>query len=86
MSTPQVPESIMPGDQRWGLGVRIITKDSYPSLPVGTFGWSGAYGSHFWVDPTNKIYAVFLKNSQFDGGAGNKSACRFEKAVYDALI
>lgn len=81
MSTPHVPESIMPGDQRWGLGVRVITKDSYPSLPVGTFGWSGAYGSHFWVDPVNKIYAVFLKNSQFDGGAGNKSACRFEKAV-----
>lgn len=86
MSTPHVPESIMPGDQRWGLGVRVITKDSYPSLPVGTFGWSGAYGSHFWVDPTNKIYAVFMKNSQFDGGAGNKSACRFEKAVYDSIV
>ena len=86
MGTPHVPESIMPGDQRWGLGVRVITKDSYPSLPVGTFGWSGAYGSHFWVDPVNKIYAVFLKNSQFDGGAGNKSACRFEKAVYDSIV
>ena len=86
MSTVQVTRDIMPGDERWGLGVRVIAEDSYPTLPVGAFGWSGAYGTHFWVDPENDMYAVFMKNSAFDGGAGNKSACRFEKAVYDAII
>lgn len=84
LSTPHVPETVMPGHERWGLGVRVITSDSY-TLPKGSFGWSGAYGSHFWVDPENGITAVFMKNSRHDGGAGNSSAVRFEKAVYDSF-
>ena len=75
----------MPSNERWGLGVRVIVEESYKTLPVGTFGWSGAYGSHFWVDPTNKVAAVFMKNSLFDGGAGNESARNFEKAVNDSF-
>ena len=86
LCTPQVSKKIMPGDVRWGLGVRVITGDGYPySLPVGSFGWSGAYGTHFWIDPVNKIFAVFMKNSRVDGGAGNQSAVEFEKAVYASL-
>ena len=76
----------MPGTARWGLGVRVITDKSYPYLPKGAFGWSGAYGSHFWVDPVNQIVAVYMKNSRTDGGAGNESAVKFEKAVYSSLI
>ena len=54
-------------------------------MPVGTFGWSGAYGSHFWGDPLNQVAAVFMKNSLFDGGAANESARNFEKAVNDSF-
>ena len=32
------------------------------------------------------LAAVYMKNSLFDGGAGNKSAKNFEKAVNDSLI
>ena len=85
LSTPQVDEEIMPGDTRWGLGVRVIVDDAHPYLPKGCFGWSGAYGSHFWVDPTNELFAVFMKNSKYDGGSGNQSANNFERAVYAAL-
>lgn len=85
MCTPQVAREIMPGNERWGLGVRVIVEDAYPYLPRETFGWSGAYGSHFWIDPSNKIFAVFLKNSKFDGGAANESARNFEKAVYSSF-
>ncbi len=85
MRTPQVSENIMPGEERWGLGVRVITKESYSDLPVGTFGWSGAYGTHFWVDPENKITAVFMRNSLYDGGSGSKASREFEKAVHAAL-
>ena len=63
----------------------MITSDNYGTLPVSAFGWRGAFGSHFWVDPENKITAVYMKNSWFDGGSGNQSACRFEEAVYNAL-
>ncbi len=80
MSTPHIPEKIMGGNQRWGLGVRIIVRDDHV-LPVGSFGWSGAYGSHFWVDPVNKITAVYMKNSLYDGGAGCKTSIEFEKDV-----
>lgn len=72
-------------NQAWGLGVRIITGDSYKLLPAGTFGWSGAYGTHFFVDCENQIFAVFMKNSAFDGGAGNESAINLEKAVYSSF-
>lgn len=85
LCTPHVSKKIMPGNTQWGLGVRVITEDSYKYLPVGTFGWSGAYGSHFWVDPQNELIAVYMKNSLFDGGAGNESAVNFEKAVNASL-
>ena len=68
---------------KWGCGVRVITGEN--RLPVGSFGWSGAYGTHFWVDPTNRITAVYLKNSRFDGGASAKTAANFEQDVMDCL-
>ena len=68
----------------WGLAVRVITDDSYGNLPAGCYGWSGAYGSHYWVDPANKITAVFMRNTQT---AGDRYAAgyRFEKVVTDSL-
>ncbi len=86
MCTPFVPEEIMPSSERWGLGVRVIVRENYENLPLGAFGWSGAYGTHFWIDPVNNIAAVYMKNSLVDGGAGNESARNFEKAVNDSLV
>lgn len=86
MSTPQVPETVMGGAERWGLGVRVIARDSYAhGLPVGSFGWSGAYGTHFWVDPVNRITAVYMKNSLFDGGAACHTANCFEEDVMASI-
>jgi CubicO group peptidase (beta-lactamase class C family) len=85
MGTPTVPTSIMADPQRWGLGVRVITADGH-WLPRGCFGWSGAYGTHFWVDPANDIIAVYMKNSRYDGGSGAVTAAHFEQDVYAALI
>jgi CubicO group peptidase (beta-lactamase class C family) len=81
MSSPQVPQLIMPGSQRWGLGVRVICDSSYLRLPAGSFGWSGAYGTHFWVDPADDLYAVYMKNSLYDGGSGAITAANFEEDV-----
>ncbi len=81
MRTPQLPHHVMPGPQVWGLGVRVITDDSYGRLPTGSFGWSGTYGTHFWVDPGNRISAVYLKNSLYDGGSGAVTAAHFEEDV-----
>ncbi len=72
------------GDTQWGLGVRVIVKMGN-TLPVGSFGWSGAYGSHFWIDTMNHVSAVYMKNSAYDGGAGNSSASEFEKDVMNSF-
>ena len=84
MGTACVPFEVMPAWERWGLGVRVITDERH-WLPVTTFGWSGAYGSHFWVDPVNKITAVYMKNSRYDGGAGSQTSIHFEQDVYACL-
>ena len=85
MHTAYIPEK-MPGwsdTENWGLGVRVITKETV--LPVGCFGWSGAYGTHFWVDPVNKITSVYMKNSFFDGGSEAQTSRRFEQSVMASL-
>jgi CubicO group peptidase (beta-lactamase class C family) len=46
----------------YGLSVRVI-KDHVAHadlLDDGTFGWSGAYGTHFFVDPKEQAVAVFM--------------------------
>lgn len=82
MRTVAVPDSIMPGNQKWALSMRVILEPTYGRLPVGTYGWSGAYGTHFWVDPENRVVAVYMKNSHYDGGSLAKTAANFEKDVY----
>ena len=81
MATVQVTDQIMPPPIQWGLGVRVITADGYQMLK-GCFGWSGAYGTHYWSDPANKITAVYMKNSGYDGGAGALTSFLYEQDVY----
>ena len=80
--TVAVPDVVMPGNQRWGLSMRVIAAPSYSRLPVGAYGWSGAFGTHFWVDPENGIVGIYMKNSHYDGGSGALTAANFEKDVY----
>lgn len=84
MRTPWVSEDIMPGHQRWGLGVRVIVADDY-HMPKSCFGWSGAYGTHFWIDPENEITAIYMKNCLVDGGDKALTAFNFENDVYASL-
>ncbi len=85
MSTPHTPESIKPGNERWGLGMRVIASENYRCLPVGAYGWSGSYGTHFWIDPVNSVAAVYMKNSRYDGGSGATTARNFEIDVFNSF-
>lgn len=86
MSQPQLAPELMKPDVNQGLGVRVITGDGYPWLSVGSFGWSGAYGTHFWVDPANEIVAVYMKNSRYDGGSGAVTGKHFEEDVFLSIL
>lgn len=67
----------------WGAGCMIYK--NFPPLPAGCFGWSGAWGTHMWIDPVNNIGAVYMRNSAFAEGAGAATARNFEKDVYAAV-
>ena len=87
MPRPYVPKSVMGKDAitSWGLGVMVYTGDG--NRPAGTYGWSGAYGTHFWIDPINEIIAIYMKNTRWHDshGAGNTGR-QFERDVYSSLI
>ncbi len=86
LSAPIVPPEVMGGEtSRWGLGVLVTATDDHPRLPKGAYGWSGAYGTHFWVDPANKVTAVFMKNSFYEGGAGARTENNFQADVNAAF-
>ena len=85
MATPQLAPALMNEKVNQGLGVRVIVGEKYPWLPVGSYGWSGAYGPHFWVDPVNGITAVYMKNSRYDGGSGSLTGKHFEEDVCNAI-
>ena len=69
----------------WGLGVRVVTTNDTHHIPAGSYGWSGAYGTHFWIDPHNEIVGIYLKNSRYDGGSGALTSKRFESNVYSSF-
>ena len=85
MSRQQLPPELMSGVRNWGLGVRVVTDDPANVLPCGSFGWSGALGGHFWIDPVNRITAVYLKNSLYDGGSWSKTGQQFEQDIYSSF-
>lgn len=84
MRTPWVSKDIMGGSTRWGLGVIVYT-DNKGRLPKGSFGWSGAYGTHFFVDPADNLTAIYMKNSAYEGGAGCRTANNFEIDIMNAF-
>lgn len=84
ISKPQLPKTIAGvGDYfNWGLGVRVLEKQGeHQPLPDGSFGWSGAYGTHFWIEPKTGISAVLMLNAKDALGAGSPYSYRFEQLV-----
>ena len=83
MATPQLTKEVLPPPQVWGLGVRVITDETYGTLVKNCYGWAGAYGTYFWVDPDNKIVAIYMRNV-CDGEQGY-TASQFEQDVTSSL-
>jgi CubicO group peptidase (beta-lactamase class C family) len=55
---------IPPNNALMGYGFGMVTEESKKNendpSGVGTFGWGGAYGTYFWVDPKNEVVAVVM--------------------------
>ena len=85
MGAVHIPDSL-PGRQPgegWGLGVRVISDNALRNtfLSNGSFGWSGASGTHFWVDPGKRLVAVFMA-----GAPAASLRQDFETLVMQAVV
>jgi CubicO group peptidase (beta-lactamase class C family) len=84
MTTNQTGTLYSSNGQGFGLGFSTVERlgaDNTPSS-VGTYGWGGAYGSQYRVDPRQGVVMVFMINqlpNRSDVGA------KFPNLVYQAL-
>jgi CubicO group peptidase (beta-lactamase class C family) len=89
MGSRIIPDSLpgrRPGEG-YGLGVRHIDDRAARRtlLSNGSFGWSGAYGTHFWVDPSKRLAAILLVQTPSPGPPGEGRTEDFETVVMQAL-
>ena len=85
MGAEFIPASL-PGRQPgegYGLGVRVITDSAARGtwLTAGSFGWSGVYGTHFWVDPKENLVGIVLAQT-----SNRNFLADFENAVLQAVV
>ena len=64
MTSMHVPDTL-PGRQPgegYGLSVRVVNDHVKRGVLIsdGSFGWSGIYGTHFFVDPKEKVVGVMM--------------------------
>jgi CubicO group peptidase (beta-lactamase class C family) len=85
MASVFVPDTLpgRPRGEAFGLSVRVVSdpvaRNSF--LSEGSFGWSGAFGTHFWVDRKEKLIAIALTQTS------NQEFLRdFENMVMQAVV
>jgi CubicO group peptidase (beta-lactamase class C family) len=76
----------LPGRQPgegYGLSVRVVNDHAKRGtlLSDGSFGWSGAYGTHFFVDPKEQVVAVFMVQT-----SNQEVNLDFENMVMQSII
>jgi CubicO group peptidase (beta-lactamase class C family) len=74
------------GRTGFGLGFQVVEHlgraGRYGS--VGEFSWGGAYSTSYWVDPQEKLVAVFLIQLLPNGGLDLQA--KFRTLVYQAIV
>jgi CubicO group peptidase (beta-lactamase class C family) len=85
MGSVHAPDTLpgRPRGEGYGLSMRVVNDPVARNtfLSQGSFGWSGAYGTHFWIDPKEKIVAVLMTQT-----SNNEIRGDFENAVMYALV
>jgi CubicO group peptidase (beta-lactamase class C family) len=74
------------GNLGFGLGFEVLENlgkaGRYGS--VGGFGWGGAYFTTYWVDPQEKLVAVFMTQLLPSGGSDLQQ--KFRALVYQSIV
>jgi CubicO group peptidase (beta-lactamase class C family) len=87
MSSVFVPDTLpgrSPG-RGYGLSVEVVSDPVAAGRRVskGSFGWDGAYGTHFWVDPKENLIGVMMIQTDNPNRQVDRD---FENAVMQALV
>jgi CubicO group peptidase (beta-lactamase class C family) len=85
MTSVAVPDTL-PGRTKgegYGLSVRVVNDPVARSsfMSAGTFGWSGAFGTHFFVDPHERIVGILMAQTP-----DQQVRLDFENAVMHAIV
>ena len=86
MTAVHVPDTL-PGRAKgldFGLSVQVVSNAVAAGSRVsdGSYGWDGAFGTHFWVDPKEKIVGILMVQTN----NSNELDRDFENAVMQALV
>jgi len=89
MTMNHLPAGVHPFDNRssgMGLGVGVVIDLAQSRIlgSVGTYGWSGAASTDFWVDPQEDLVGVFMTQLMPSGTYPLHPEVRV--AVYQALV
>jgi len=69
----------------WGLGMLIRQEQEKTGTRItpDTYGWSGAFGTHFFISPRDGLEVVLMMNRSDIGGAASPIAKRLEELVFE---
>ena len=75
------------GADKFGLGFEIISLPGSSKVPIseGAFGWGGAFGSLYWIDPKEQIIAQLIVQKSEGSNTADLRA-KFIATVYQALV
>jgi CubicO group peptidase (beta-lactamase class C family) len=74
-----------PKGRGFGLSVQVVNDAVAAGYRVsdGSYGWDGAFGTHFWVDPKEKIVGILMVQTNNPNRELDRD---FENAVMQALV
>ncbi|MDH7493068.1 MAG: serine hydrolase domain-containing protein [Candidatus Saccharicenans sp.] len=87
MTADHVGQVYSGGTQGFGLGFWVTKSLGASGLPgsVGAFGWGGAYFTSYWVDPAEKLVAVFMIQLLPVPASCSDLQNKFRTLVYQAI-
>jgi CubicO group peptidase (beta-lactamase class C family) len=83
-TTDLPPAALIGAGAQFGLGFRVVTDPAATQTlgSPGLYGWSGIYGTVFWVDPKERLVAIMLVQRY----PGSPVAAAFQPLVYQSLV
>jgi CubicO group peptidase (beta-lactamase class C family) len=87
MSSVHAPDTL-PGRAKgrgFGLSVQVVSDAIAANYRVsdGSFGWDGAFGTHFWIDPKEKVVGILMIQTNNPNRELDRD---FENAVMQAML